>query len=133
MEPPATWKRSPFGPLQGDIKRSFHVFQPLSSFTIHAEHTCHLRPVRSGDIPRHLHHLPSLQPSREVFRLPRPSRSPVEEPAALCRPCYFLSRIIVVLNIRYSSKLLNYSAGVNCRYSETYRLVKPAEVHQKAF
>ena len=40
VEPPATWKRSPFGPLQGDIKRSFHVFQPLSTVILQAEHTC---------------------------------------------------------------------------------------------
>ena len=26
VEPPATWKRSLFGPLRGDIKRSIHVF-----------------------------------------------------------------------------------------------------------
>ena len=40
LESPATWKRSPFGSLQGNIKRSFHVFHPLSTVITQAEHTC---------------------------------------------------------------------------------------------
>merc|ERR1711989_122945 len=42
VELPATWNRSLFGPLRGDIKRSFHVFH-LSFISHHprrAHHVC---------------------------------------------------------------------------------------------
>ena len=38
LVPPAMWKRSLFGSLLGNIKRSFHVFRSLSSVTLQAEH-----------------------------------------------------------------------------------------------
>ena len=38
LESPAMWKRSPFGSLEGNIKRSFHVFHSLSTVISQAEH-----------------------------------------------------------------------------------------------
>ena len=117
-------QRSLFGPPGEDINKSRRHALPLpvspnppsnqhSSWSLSS-------PVRSEDLPRLLH-LFRLQPSREVPSCWSPSlRRPAEEPARTLTTVLFLSRIIVVINTRYSSILLNYSAGVNCRYSETY-------------
>ena len=95
LESPATWNRSLFGPLPGDIKRCDPRAPSLSSFIIHAEHTLSWSlsaPVPySEDLPRHLHlPLSRLKPHRDVSCLPSPSRRPVEETATLCWPPIYL-------------------------------------------
>ena len=81
LESPAMWKRSPFGSLQGNIKRSFHVF-----------HLFHQSPSKPST--------PVVKPVRSLRRSPATSPSTSDPPSAAQRSSILPSPILPAVKIR---------------------------------